>query len=57
VTLFERGTPAGAAFYENLPRFLTYTSTWFIDPRQAMSERRIFYFAWSLATEEQFLLG
>lgn len=56
VTLFERHTAAGVGFYDNLPKFLTYTSNWWTDPRQITNERRIFYFAWSLATEEQFYL-
>ena len=39
-------------FFSNLPYFLTYTSNWFVN-----SEGRvIFYFAWTLATEEQFYL-
>ena len=54
VTLLERGTPAGAAFFENLPAYLTYTSNWFVD--LSGGNRVIFYFAWSLATEEQFYL-
>ncbi|ABC80935.1 acyltransferase family protein [Anaeromyxobacter dehalogenans] len=47
-------TPAGQQFMANLPAFLTYTSNWFVDLGQG--ERVIFYFAWSLATEEQFYL-
>ncbi len=54
VTVLERGTPAGAAFFENLPAYLTYTSNWFVD--LSGGNRVIFYFAWSLATEEQFYL-
>ncbi|HEX8824759.1 MAG TPA: acyltransferase, partial [Archangium sp.] len=41
-------------FFSNLPAFLTYTSNWFVPP--AADKRVIFYFAWSLATEEQFYL-
>lgn len=52
VYLFERNTPAGQAFFSNLPFFLLYTSNWFIQ----LEGRVIFYFAWSLATEEQFYL-
>ena len=52
VFLFERHTAAGQAFFGNLPFFLTYTSNWFIQ----LEGRVIFYFAWSLATEEQFYL-
>lgn len=52
VFLFERNTVRGQAFFSNLPFFLTYTSNWFIQ----LEGRVIFYFAWSLATEEQFYL-
>lgn len=41
-----------AQFRENLPYFATYTSNWFVD--RSAGSRVIFYFAWSLATEEQF---
>jgi peptidoglycan/LPS O-acetylase OafA/YrhL len=48
--------PAGSAardqFFANLPSYLTYTSNWFVAP----DVRVIFYFAWSLAAEEQFYL-
>jgi peptidoglycan/LPS O-acetylase OafA/YrhL len=54
VTGLERATPAGAGFLANLPAFLTYTSNWFVD--LGSGNRVIFYFAWSLATEEQFYL-
>jgi peptidoglycan/LPS O-acetylase OafA/YrhL len=53
VTLLEKGAER-AAFFANLPAFLTYTSNWFV-PLEA-DKRVIFYFAWSLATEEQFYL-
>lgn len=52
VLAVERRTPAGREFLANLPAFLTYTSNWFVD----LGPRVIFYFAWSLATEEQFYL-
>ena len=52
VVVFERNTAPGQAFFANLPFFLTYTSNWFIQ----LEGRVIFYFAWSLATEEQFYL-
>lgn len=52
VFTLERNTAAGRAFFENLPTFLTYTSNWFVE----LGPRVIFYFAWSLATEEQFYL-
>lgn len=54
VTGLERASPAGQQFLENLPAFLTYTSNWFVD--LTTGNRVIFYFAWSLATEEQFYL-
>jgi len=49
----ERDAPAGARFFEQLPFFLTFTSNWFIRPA---GQHDIFYFAWSLATQEQFYL-
>lgn len=49
---FEHGA-AGEAFWRNLPSYLTYTSNWLVP---LDSTRTIFYFAWSLATEEQFYL-
>jgi peptidoglycan/LPS O-acetylase OafA/YrhL len=52
VTLVERTTPAGREFFQNLPYFLTYTANWFV----LLEGRVIFYFAWSLAAEEQFYL-
>jgi peptidoglycan/LPS O-acetylase OafA/YrhL len=52
VFLFERHSPAGQAFFGNLPFFLTYTSNWFLQ----LDGRVIFYFAWSLAAEQQFYL-
>jgi peptidoglycan/LPS O-acetylase OafA/YrhL len=54
VVFLERGSAAGAGFFANLPAFLTYTSNWFVD--LSAGNRVIFYFAWSLATEEQFYL-
>ncbi len=47
-----RATPEGQAFLHDLPAFLTYTSNWFVETGPAVT----FYFAWSLATEEQFYL-
>ena len=56
VAVVERN-PEGQAFFENLPAFLTYTSNWFVASDQFVPDHRvIFYFAWSLATEEQFYL-
>jgi peptidoglycan/LPS O-acetylase OafA/YrhL len=49
----ERGSDAGREFFRNLPYFATYTSNWFVE----LKERTIFYFAWSLATEEQYYLA
>lgn len=49
-----RETPGGQAFLEHLPAFATYTSNWFVD--LATDQNVTFYFAWSLATEEQFYL-
>ena len=48
----ELDDPAGRAFLSNLGYFATYTSNWFVE----LDGRVIFYFAWSLATEEQFYL-
>ena len=49
------GKPKGAEFWNNLPAFLTYTSNWFVSADHA-GDGVTFYFAWSLATEEQFYL-
>ncbi len=54
VFALDRHSQAGRDFFANLPAFLTYTSNWFVE-RDA-GARVIFYFAWSLATEEQFYL-
>lgn len=48
----ERHTPAGQTFFDNLPYFATYTNNIFVP----LDGRVIFYFSWSLATEEQFYL-
>jgi peptidoglycan/LPS O-acetylase OafA/YrhL len=48
----DRDNAAGRQFFSNLPYFLTYTANWFVQ----LDGRVIFYFAWSLATEEQFYL-
>jgi peptidoglycan/LPS O-acetylase OafA/YrhL len=53
VFAFERDAAARAGFFSNLPGFATFTSNWFVN---LDSERVIFYFAWSLAAEEQFYL-
>ena len=52
VLAMERHTAPGREFIDNLPSFITYTSNWFV----VLEGRVIFYFAWSLATEEQFYL-
>jgi peptidoglycan/LPS O-acetylase OafA/YrhL len=52
VFLFERDPRPYREFFDNLPYFVTYTSNWFV----ALDGRVIFYFAWSLAAEEQFYL-
>jgi peptidoglycan/LPS O-acetylase OafA/YrhL len=48
----QRHVPAGRDFFHNLPFFATDTSNWFVP----LNGRVIFYFSWSLATEEQFYL-
>jgi peptidoglycan/LPS O-acetylase OafA/YrhL len=53
VWFFEADSPAGAKFWDDLIFYATYTSNWFVT---GSGERVIFYFAWSLATEEQFYL-
>lgn len=53
VALVERDPVARSTFFANLPAFATFTSNWFVDLE---STRVIFYFAWSLAAEEQFYL-
>lgn len=52
VFVLERNSQVGREFFNNLPFFLTYTSNWFVP----LEGRVIFYFAWSLASEEQFYL-
>src|SRR5262245_44922164 len=49
--LFESGSRFGQQFFHSLPAYMTYTSNWFV---KMEDERVIFYFAWSLAAEEQF---
>ena len=51
---FRLGSEQGREFLAHLPAFATYTSNWFVD--LGGGERVTFYFAWSLATEEQFYL-
>lgn len=44
--------PAGERFLHNLPYFATFTSNWAVAP----TGETIFFFAWSVAQEEQFYL-
>ena len=55
VLVIEPNSEPGREFMRNLPAFATYTSNWLIAIPEH-GERVIFYFAWSLATEEQFYL-
>ena len=54
VKFTENDLAAAERFWHNLPYFLTYTTNIFVPPSDP--PRIIFYFAWSLATEEQFYL-
>lgn len=49
----ERDSAVGVTFFENLPAFATFTSNWFV-ALGSEGDRVLFYFAWSLAAEEQF---
>ncbi len=53
VVLLEHNPGYRRAFFGNLPAFATFTSNWFVSLKDP---RVIFYFAWSLAAEEQFYL-
>lgn len=53
VLLVEREGPARDEFLRNVPHFATFTSNLFVGLE---GERTIFYFAWSLAAQEQFYL-
>jgi peptidoglycan/LPS O-acetylase OafA/YrhL len=53
VLVTEADSRFGQQFLHNLPFFATYTSNLFVDLDDS---RVIFYFAWSLAAEEQFYL-
>jgi peptidoglycan/LPS O-acetylase OafA/YrhL len=53
VSTFETNPEVSGAFFDNVKYYLTYTSNWFIKLEEG---RIIFYFAWSMATEEQFYL-
>ena len=52
VAVMERHSAVGQGFFNNLIYFATYTSNIFVP----LDGRVIFYFAWSLAAEEQFYL-
>ncbi len=52
VAVMEGHSEAGEQFFRNLIPYATYTSNWFV----AIGPHVIFYFAWSLACEEQFYL-
>lgn len=53
VIFVEPDRQAAGEFLHNLPAFATFTSNWFVS---LDSPRVIFYFAWTLAAEEQFYL-
>jgi peptidoglycan/LPS O-acetylase OafA/YrhL len=54
VLVVERDSAAGHAFlHHNVAHYATYTANWFVPLHD---DRVIFYFAWSLAAEEQFYL-
>jgi peptidoglycan/LPS O-acetylase OafA/YrhL len=50
------GTPKATEFWQNFPAFATYTANWFVSADNSADHGVTFYFAWSLATEEQFYL-
>ena len=54
VYFLEKDSSRSLAFWNNLIPYFTYTSNWFVrlDPVKGT----VFFFAWSLATEEQFYL-
>lgn len=43
----------GREFFQNLPFFSTFSTNWFVSAHEG---RTVFFFAWSLAAEEQFYL-
>ena len=53
VVLLEPDPASRAQFFANLVHFATFTTNWALEPD---GRRVIFYFAWSLAAEEQFYL-
>ena len=48
----EHGTEAGDLFWKNLPYYATFTTNWRVG--WEAGTRIIFYFAWSMAVQEQF---
>lgn len=54
VIFLEKDVRLSKDFFKNLISFLTYTSNWFVSLN--LDSKVIFYFAWSLAAEEQFYL-
>ncbi len=52
VAIIEGSSSQGREFFHNLPYYLTYTGNWYV----VYDGNVIFFFAWSLATEEQFYL-
>lgn len=52
VAFLEKNTAIGQVFFENLKYFATFTSNIFVP----LNGRVIFYFSWSVASEEQFYL-
>lgn len=52
----QRGGSKDAEFWQNVPAFATYTTNWFLNSNEGPKHAVTFYFAWSLATEEQFYL-
>jgi peptidoglycan/LPS O-acetylase OafA/YrhL len=55
VPLVAGASPPAARFWDSLPHYATFTTNWFVT--WAPGERVIFYFAWSLAVQEQFYLA
>lgn len=53
VYFLEKNPERANDFWNNLPYFLTYTSNFFVELK---SYGTIFFFSWSLATEEQFYI-
>jgi len=54
IPLTEKSSSAETRFWASLPYYASFTTNWFVS--WLMGERVIFYFAWSLAVQEQFYL-